>query len=62
VTIKASTEGIDFDTWVDEFVELLTPHVSFRQADKFRHTYRNEAMNHYRDGLTPEQAVAKELL
>ena len=60
--MSSCTEGADFDTWLDDFVEALTPHISFRQADKFRHTYRNEAMNHYRDGLTPAQAVEKELL
>lgn len=52
----------NFETWLNDFVVALGRYIAQPQADKFLHVYRNEAMAHFRAGLTPLQAVEKELL
>lgn len=51
-----------FETWLNDFVVSLGRYIAPAQADKFLHVYRKEAEQHYRRGLTPSQAVEKELL
>lgn len=58
----ASTDTCTFDEWLTDFVESLGQYIAPAQADKFLHVYRDEALAHYRAGLTPLQAVEKELL
>jgi hypothetical protein len=57
------TENNDlFDEWLDDFVAALGRVIAPAQAEKFLHVYREDALAHYRKGLTPLQAVNRELL
>lgn len=51
-----------FEPWLNDFVAALGKYIPPTQAEKFLHVYRAEAEAHYRKGLTPAQAVEKELL
>ena len=52
----------DFETWLNDFVAALGQYIAPPQAEKFLHVYRKEAQAHWHKGLTPLQAVEKELL
>lgn len=56
------TDGDAFEGWLNDFVASLGQYIAPPQAEKFLHVYREEALAHYRRGLTPLQAVEKELL
>jgi hypothetical protein len=51
-----------FETWLNDFVVALGRYIAPAQADKFLHVYREQAQQHWRRGLTPLEAVEKELL
>lgn len=59
---NASTDSHAFEDWLNDFVSSLGKYIAPPQAEKFLHVYREEALAHYRRGLTPLQAVEKELL
>lgn len=57
-----STDGDAFEVWLNDFVASLGKYIAPPQAEKFLHVYRGEALAHYRDGMSPLQAVERELL